>query len=257
MTDFTLLNGEDHRDLKLQDNLPYDAMKSLKNCQIIVDEIFLAGSSFPVFFIKDVEKGQFLLSVIFAFQNDGNLFVGQDGWNAPYMPLNIKRQPLALGMELAADVLQPHDIYIDLDSELVSSVAGSRLFHEDGSETVFLKDKKRSLGGMVQGEEKTQSFIDSILKYDLMSPLTITLSTAEGDRLIKGIYGIDHVKMKYMDPKSYLGLIDEGVLDNIIMMKASYAQIGRLIWMENKKLWLENKKSAGKIINYSISCNQN
>ena len=253
MNDFTRLNSEEHRGLRLRDNLSYDEMKSLKNCRIIADEIFLAGSSFPIFFIKDEEQGQFLLSAIFVLQNDGNLFVDQDGWNAPYFPLNIKRLPLVLGRELGTVASHAHDIYINLGSEQASAVSGARLFHDDGSATDFLNSKKKVLEGVVQGEEKTSSLIDSILKYDLMSPLTITLSTAEGTGLIKGLYGIDHAKMKYMDPKSTMELIEDGVLENILMMMASYSQIGRLIWMENKKMWMKNGNTLGKILNYSIS----
>lgn len=250
MNDFTILNSEEHKDLKIPDNLSYDYLKNIGNCQIIADEIFMASSCFPIFFIKDEEKGRFLLSVIFTFQNDENLFAGQEGWKAPYLPLNIKRLPLAIDQAAADETSHAHDIYIDLGSKLVSTVSGSGLFHEDGSETDILKARKRILGGIVQGEDKTKSLIESILKYDLMTPLSITLSTTEGDKFVKGIYGIDHVKMKYMDPKSYQGLSEEGALEFIFMMKTSYAQIGRLVWMENKK-------TSNKIINYSISSDRN
>ena len=62
--------------------------------------------------------------------------------------------------------------------------------------------------------------------------------------------------MKYMEPKSTMELIEEGVLENILMMMASYSQIGRLIWMENKSMWLKNENTSNKIFNYSISSGQ-
>lgn len=254
MNNFVILNSEQHKDLRISDNLPYQDMKNIKNCQIIADEIFMAGSSFPVFFLKDEKTGKFLLSAIFTFQNNGNLFVTQAGWDAPYMPLNIKRQPLAIGREVAAAQQHADDIYINPHSKLASVSTGSGLFNPDGSETAYLKNKKRLLGAVVRGEEKTGLLIDSLLKHDLMSALSITLSTGEGDKIIRGIYGIDHLKMTYMDQESCLGLINEATLEHIFMMKASYAQIGRLIWLENKRLWRENKDSKQKITNYSISC---
>ena len=52
---------------------------------------------YPIFFIKDGATGQFYPAAVFGFDENENLFLSDQGWDASYIPMMIRRHPFLIG----------------------------------------------------------------------------------------------------------------------------------------------------------------
>ncbi len=246
MPKYVGLNKESHGQTRVMQSRAVSAYADTGNCNIMFDELFTAAGCFPLFLMKDPATGQFHLSAIFSLQNNRNRFVENGQWTAPYCPLNLKRLPFAVSNVASKQDNDVHDIYIDAESELLSDKEGSRLFDDEGEDTAFLKDQKYILAGLIQGRDKTEHFVQTLLDENLVIPVKLNMTTVSGDEHISGLYAVDHQKMKDMDANIYLKLAEADMLEALFLMKASYAQINRLIWMENQH-------NSNTILNFNLS----
>ena len=77
-------------------------------------------SCYPIFISKSGETGEFFPIALFGFENNENLFLDENGWNAVYIPMMVERQPFLIGYQGASeDELKPI-VSIDMDSPKIS-----------------------------------------------------------------------------------------------------------------------------------------
>ena len=245
-SNYVRLNNEEHKDILVDESRAIVAWKVTQNCNLVFDEIFSAAGCFPIFFMKNPSNGEFMITPIFSLRSGVNLFIDNGRWRAPYCPLNLLRYPFAVSQDSSNE--GTHDIFIDLNEVVKSEGEGLRLFSSDGGETAFLKDRKQILGAIVSGKDRTQQFIDTLQEFDLLSEMILTLDTVGGRNRVAGLYAIDHYKMKTLSNSSYDKLIARDMLEPIYQIKASTAQISRLIW-------LENEGATNSILGFSLSPN--
>lgn len=244
---YVRLNTEQHKDIEIDEHNALESWKVAQNCELVFDEIFSAASCFPIFFMKNPSNGEFMLTCIFSLRSGVNLFVDEQGWSAPYCPLNLLRHPFAVSMSPSNNA--DHEIYVDLDQISNSKSDAFRLFSDEGQETAILKDRKRILGAIVSGKERIQQLVAALQEFDLLSEMTLALNTVAGSDKVAGLYAIDHNKMKALSISSYQALISQNLLESIYQIKASTAQISRLIY-------LENKVATNAIVGFSLSANE-
>ena len=104
MSKYSLLSQSEHAKLRVitergaayGDNLMYAMTFPLEFRNI--------ESSYPIFFAKDGESGQFYPLALFGFQRDENLYLKGSHWDATYMPMMVERNPFLIGFQQSPDV---------------------------------------------------------------------------------------------------------------------------------------------------------
>ena len=98
MSRFALVNNVEHKNTKIitrRDEQYGDRMMSTMTFPIEFRNI---QSSYPIFFQKDAETGQFFSIALLGFEKGENLFLTERGWEASYVPMSILRQPFMVGV---------------------------------------------------------------------------------------------------------------------------------------------------------------
>lgn len=124
MSNHQLLNNIEHKDLKI--NVDKSAqLGNAKTYSVLYPfEFKHAQADYPIFFLKD-DKGEFNAIALFGFEQDENLFLSKNGWDASYIPLMVEREPFLIGYQNnEANEPQPV-IHIDMDSPRVNSNEGA------------------------------------------------------------------------------------------------------------------------------------
>ena len=117
MTNFVVLNQSLHKDLKVNTTRSEMYGDNVMHAMTFPLEFRDIQSCYPIFFSKDSESGKFYPTALFGLEQNENLFLSDDGWDATYIPMMIKRHPFLVGYQDAPD----HDggkkavVSIDLD----------------------------------------------------------------------------------------------------------------------------------------------
>ena len=153
MTNFVLLDPQAHSGLKVITKRSAEYGDNIKYVMTLPFEFRDVQSSYPIFFQKDAESGKFFPVALFGFDNDENLFLSESGWNAPYVPIMIRRQPFLIGFQQDSDNPEAKTaiVSIDMDNPRVSESEGEELFPKQGGTSEFLQKMTGNLELIHQG----------------------------------------------------------------------------------------------------------
>ena len=190
-------------------------------------------SCYPIFFSKSGDTGEFTPIALFGFEKNENLFLDDSGWNAPYIPMMVERQPFLIGYQGTDDDLKPI-VSIDMDSPKISEGIGEPLFDKHSQPTEFLKKMMIKLESLHHGHEHNKGFITALIVEDLLEPFTleVTLDNGFNHQLI-GYYTINEDKLRDLDGPTLADFNSKGYLQPIYMVVASYARVRALIDKKN------------------------
>jgi hypothetical protein len=197
-------------------------------------------SNYPIFFAKDGESGQFYPLGLFGFQRDENLFLNGNSWDASYLPLMVERNPFLIGFQKSTDDESAEKrpvVSINMDSPRLSETEGEALFNDNGEPTEYLQRAIHNLQTMHSGHEQNKVFIAALLENDLLEPfnLDITLKDGSNNRL-EGFYTINEEKLASLQPEILGQLHQQGFLQAIYMVVASFSRVTDLIAKKNATL---------------------
>ena len=196
-------------------------------------------SSYPIFFSKSSETGEFFPVALLGFENNENLFLSDTGWDAAYIPMMVERQPFLIGFQTSDEVEEGKKpvVSIDMDSPKVSEDQGEALFTEDEQPTEFLKSMMIRLEALHQGYEHNKGFIVSLAAIDLLEPFTLEITLDDGStNQLLGFYTINEPKLAGLDGDTLADLNTKGYLQPIYMAVASHARVRALIEKKNALL---------------------
>lgn len=240
---FVLLNNVDHQNLKVitersakyGDNVHYALTFPLEFRQV--------QSCYPIFFKKDASTGQFSPIALFGFRERENLFLDEDGWNASYIPLMIRRQPFVIGMQAVdaeGDTKQPV-VSLDINSPRVSESEGEALFLKHGGVSDFLSSVTEMLETIRLADAMNRNFVDRLLELDLLESVTMQIELDEGSKHeLLGYYTVNEDKLHNLDAGSLHNLHQERFLESIYMILASMTCFRTLIEKKNERVAAKN-----------------
>jgi hypothetical protein len=162
MSNPVALNNIDHKDLRIITTRSAAYGDDVKSALTFPAEFRNVQACYPIVFQKTAD-GKFQSIALFGFQDKENLFLGPGGWDAPYVPLTVERQPFLIGFRDREPT-----VHIDLASPRVSRTEGEALFREYGGSTGFLERMSSVLLTIHQGLEAAPPFIDALLQHDLL-----------------------------------------------------------------------------------------
>ena len=229
MSNAVLLNNVDHKDLKVITRRAATYGDDVKSALTFPAEFRNVQACYPIVFQKTAD-GKFQTITLFSFQDKENLFLGPDGWDAPYVPLTVERQPFLIGFRDREPM-----VHIDLASPRVSRTEGEALFREYGGSTEFLERMSSVLLTIHQGLEAMPAFIDALLQHDLLESfvLDVELNDRSQHRLT-GFYTINEERLGALAAGALERLHKAGHLQALYMALASLSHFRDLIERRNR-----------------------
>lgn len=238
MANFVMLNQEKHANIKVIDERSATYGDNVMYAMTFPFEFRNIQGSYPIFFQKNSETGAFFPVALFGFQEAENLFLDDNGWNAAYIPLMIRRQPFVIGFQKNAsdDDNKNAVITIDMDSPRVNTQTGHALF-EQGGTSDYLRQMTASLEMIHAAHEHNDKFIKAITELELIELFTLEIPLNDGSKnQLLGLYTINEDKVQDLSGEQMHQLNSQGFLMPLYMVMASHSCIRTLIDKKNEQL---------------------
>jgi hypothetical protein len=224
MSNPVALNNIDHKDLRIITTRSAAYGDDVKSALTFPAEFRNVQACYPIVFQKTAD-GKFQSIALFGFQDKENLFLGPGGWDAPYVPLTVERQPFLIGFRDREPT-----VHIDLASPRVSRTEGEALFREYGGSTGFLERMSSVLLTIHQGLEAAPPFIDALLQHDLLESFVLDVELDDGSqRRLTGYYTINEERLGTLAAGALERMHKTGYLQAIYMAIASLSHLRDLI----------------------------
>ena len=239
MTKHVLLNNVDHKDLKVITTRSAEYGDN-KQCAITFSWEFRSiQAHYPIFFSKDAESGDFTAVAMLGFQDRENLFLRDNGWDASYVPLSIKREPFLIGYQESAAGGSEREpvIHVDMDSLRISDSEGEAVFLAHGGVSPYLEETNSVLNTIREGYPVHQLFLKELVEHKLLEPFALDIELNDGSQnRLMGFHTINEETLYGLGGDVLADLNGKGFLLPIYMAVASLSNIRDLIDRKNAQL---------------------
>lgn len=238
MANHVLLNNIEHKNLRVitERSAQYGDNKM---CSLVFPfEFKHVQAHYPILFHKNISAGEFSAVALFGFEENQNLFLKDQNWDADYIPLMVEREPFLIGYQEATEdgkSIKKSVIHIDLDNPRISETQGAPLFLEHGGSTDYLSRASAILKTIEDSRDSTQLFADAIKKHDLLEPLNVDITLGDGSsHRLSGYYALNQDKLTALDADALVELNQSGMLMILYMVIASQEHIRTLAARKDK-----------------------
>ncbi len=240
MANHVLLNNVQHKDLRIITDRAAKYGDNIMCVDTFPFEFRNLQAHYPIFFRKDKNTDQFQPVAVFGFEQQENLFLNENGWDADYVPLMIERQPFLIGFQnIQEDGVSTQNtvIHIDMDNTRISQTEGETVFLPHGGNSEYIEHINSVLQAIHDGQKANQSFVEMLVEFDLLESfvLDVELNNSSSNRLL-GFYTINEEKLDQLSGDALAILNSKGYLQPIYMAVASLSNIRLLIERKNKCL---------------------
>jgi hypothetical protein len=230
MTRHVLLNNVAHKDLRVLTTRAAQYGDDVMAVMTFPAEFRSLQAHYPIVFSKSKEGG-FSPLALFGFRDKQNLFLGPDGWDAPYVPLMVERQPFFIGKGANDEEV----IHVDIDSARVSQTDGEPLFKEHGGTSEYLERVGSMLATISQGMVATQPFVAALEEYNLLESFSLDIRFNDGaEHRFTGFYTVQEERLAKLDAAALGKLHARGYLQAVFMVVASLSHFRDLIARASK-----------------------
>jgi hypothetical protein len=240
MVDQVALNNNVHRDLRVITDRGAEYGENVHIIPVIADELPSLVLEYPACLMKNPDTGQFEMTALLGFEAGENLFLDDQGWNAVYIPIHVRRQPFLVGFSTDEKGQRGRGsgvIYIDQDSPRVQRDKGEALFDDNGNNTPFLDQVGNMLTGLIRGIESTKTFTEVLAEHDLIESAEVSITFANGEqRRYDGLYTINREKLNEMRGESLEMFHERGYLQACLLLMASMGNMAKLLRLKNLRL---------------------
>ncbi len=238
MANYQQLNNVEHAALKVITERGARYGDDVMFAMTFPFEMRSVQACYPILIHKDPQSAKLYPVAVFGFEQGENLFLDGEVWAAPYVPLMVRRQPFLIGF------CKPHPgaerqrvVSIDLEHPRVSESEGEPLFLGHGGNSDFLEGIANMLEAIHNGHEQNSAFIESLLRHELIEPVTLDITLGDQSRnQLQGFYALDDEKLQRLEAPSLGELNASGSLLPAYMMVASQSRLRHLVAMRDARL---------------------
>jgi hypothetical protein len=241
MPNIALLNNVEHKHLRVITARGAAYGDAVMSALTVPAEFRELQAHYPIVFAKNHDGTGFDPVALFGFQQGENLFLGSgpglgNGWDAPYVPLTVERQPFLIGRP-ADGTDEGMMIHIDMDSPRVSTTEGEPLFLSYGGSSEHLERASRVLRSIHDGIETSKGFVEALLHLELLESFVLDIELDDGSQnRLAGFYTINEERLAALKGEQLARLHEVGYLQAIYMAVASLSQFRALIERKNRRL---------------------
>jgi hypothetical protein len=227
------LNRTEHKDLRLKGVPNMKFAMTTHSVPLTCAEFAPAARDLMIVFAGADAASAGPIALLGLRENE-NLYIDASGQWVPntYIPAFVRRYPFVLGEKPPGQEDGDFTVFLDDGYEGFNAVEGERLFNEDGTDTAMLTNAVGFLSEFQQNIERTRSFMQQLVKHDLLEPRNVQLRKGEADSgqgiTLNGLFMVTEEKLRALDEKATHELMREGVLGWIYAHLLSLANIDRL-----------------------------
>lgn len=240
MPNHQLLDNITHKDLKINRRFSRRCGYDYNVARVFPAELSVAQREYPLFFLKDPQTGDFETVAMLGFAGGENLYLGDNEWQARYIPLSMQRQPFLIGFqeqEVEGVPTQMPVVHVDMDHPSVSQTEGIPVFLPQGGESPFLEHINSVLHAISEGHEASTAFSQVLVGLELIESLTISVEFKDGSKQsLAGLYTINEDRLRGLGGDALATLNQKRYLQNVYMMLASLPCLEQLIETKNRLL---------------------
>jgi hypothetical protein len=239
MPNIQMLNNVEHQNVRVITDRGADYGDNVHFVMTFPIEFRRIQACFPIFFQKDANTGKFFPMALLGVEEGQNLFLGEDGWDATYVPLMLQRGPFIIGFQQDAEAPEGKRsvVSIDMDNPRISETDGEPLFLPHGGTTDFLSSMTRVLEDIQYGHQMNEEFVDALLEFDLIESVAMEVELNNGaKRQLLGLYTINEDRLEQLDGEALGKLHSKHHLLPIYMILASLSSFRTLIDKMNERL---------------------
>ncbi|TWI61889.1 SapC protein [Pseudoduganella lurida] len=231
MPNHVLLDNVQHKDLKVITRHGAGLGDDIMFVATFPAEFRTLQAHYPIVFRKSDEGTTFEPVALFGFQQGENLFLTEEGWDAPEIPLLVERQPFLIGRN--GDELLVH---VDLDNPRVSRTEGEPAFLPHGGISDYLQRINSVLFTIHQGLQDNTGLVAALLQHELLESFVFDIELDDGSQnRLAGFYTIHEERLAALGSAALEALHQAGYLQPIYMALASLSQFRRLIDRKNRQ----------------------
>lgn len=219
------LNNIDHAGLRIDLSRGPGRADLAASSLIVPGEFRHAQSRFPIVFARSGD-GPYQPLALFGLQQERNLFLGEQGWEAGYVPLAVRRQPFLIGAGRHGEPA----VHVDLDDPRVGTDSGEALFRAHGGTTDFLDQASAVLHALHVGMAALPAFSRALETHRLLEPLAMEVQLDDGGSLrVGGMHVVDEARLRALEADALVQLHRDGHLEALYMAIASLANMDALV----------------------------
>lgn len=239
MSNYALLNNVDHADIRIITDRSARFRDDITQALVFPFEFRNVQACYPILFQQHSE-GDFYPLALFGFQEKENLFLDKSGWQAPYIPAMVRREPFLIGFqdsESQGETQRTRVLSIDMDHPRVNTEHGEPLFQPLGGRTPYLEGVANLLETIYAGIEHNKSFVGALQELDLLESVTLEIELKDGSRnQLIGFHCLNEDKVQALSAEVLGDLNERGYLMPLFMVLASMGNIQRLVELKNASL---------------------
>jgi hypothetical protein len=245
------LNRVEHKDLRMKAVPNVKFAMNAHSVPLTGVEFGIAARDLLIVFAGTSVADAGPVALLGLRQNE-NLYVDADGQWSPdtYVPAFVRRYPFVLAEKPAGQEGGDFAVFLDQGFEGFNAADGERLFNEDGSDTELLKNAVGFLGEFQQNIDRTRTFMQYLVKHDLLEARNVQLHKGEPDSghgiTLNGLFMVNEEKLRALDEKVAHEMLREGVMAWIYAHLLSLSNIDRLARRLDER---EQAESAAKTTN--------
>ena len=181
---------------------------------------------FPIVFQLLEGDGAFQPIALFGLEEGQNLFLTDNGWDAPVVPMALQRDPFMIG-RAPDDTLQLH---IDMDSPRIvrpeEGEVGTALFMPHGGFSDYLDHVVNLMESLHAHAQQLPLFIEALMQHQLLEPFVLDIEMPGGEQSrLTGLFTINDERLAALPGATLEALSRDGHLLLIYMQVASLAQL--------------------------------
>ncbi|MGA8205219.1 MAG: SapC family protein [Woeseiaceae bacterium] len=249
MARYELLNNITHKDLRVITRFGPEFGDAVGMVPAYPTEFAELQREYPIFFRKDGNDGEYQCVALLGFEKDENLFLGDDRWNASYVPGYVARGPFLIGFQeqtIDGEVREEPVIHVDLDHPRVSTSEGEAAFLPQGGNSPYLEYISTVLRGIRDGVEASKAMFAALDAPGLIEPVTLDVRFDEDvGANLTGLYGINREKLRLLGADDLARLNASGWLEGAYLVLASMQNVRRLMAEKRRRLRQEAGPTPG------------
>ncbi len=224
------LNNIDHAGLRVRTERRAELGDNVMLAPVYLHEFRRVQAHYPIVFTREGEGRRLRPIALFGLEHGMNLFLTDDGWDAPYVPIRMRLAPFLVGREGGGGL----SVHIDLDHPRVSEFEGDPLFLVQGGYAPILQEASGTLSEAHSGEQQLHAFTAMLDELGLTEPFTLEIKLADGTQgQLAGFETVAEETLQALDGVTLERLSRSGYLISLFMVTASLAQFTTLIARRN------------------------
>ena len=235
MTNAVLLDNVTHADLRVRTGFSAEFGDNINLALVFPTEFAFVQREYPILFRKD-SKGEFQAFAMLGLDKAENLFLGESGWSARYVPAVQQRGPFLIGMHLGGAGDNEPKVHVDLDHPRVSKTEGEPVFLPHGGNSPYLEHVTRILEIIFHGAELSKPMFAAFEKEDLLEPMEGEVKLGDGVTYkLPDFYTVNQERFAALDGEALERLQRGGYLQLAVMVMHSLGNMQWLIELKNRK----------------------